>query len=196
MKAAPRPSWQAGFTLVEMIIVVVIIGLLATIVMPQINLARIQTKATVQSLGTTLLAVQRQAIARQHNMLVLIDAAGKDLRVVDDSNNDEQVSANERVQFIPLGQNVVFGRPAAVPAQGFGGNAINFTNTETTTGLPAIVLYRNGSAKEYGGWYISTVKAMAGVPGHANETWSMDMERATGRAEWMRWNGSTWLRGF
>jgi hypothetical protein len=164
--------------------------------LPSINLSRIKTKSSVQALGTTLLAVQRQAISRQHNMLILIDAAASSLRVVDDSDNNEAISANERVQFIPIGDNVVFGRPAAVPAQSFGGNAIDFTNTEATTGLPSIVLYRDGSAKEYGGWYISTVKAMAGAAGHLNETWSMDMERATGRAEWMRWNGSTWLRGF
>jgi hypothetical protein len=91
---------------------------------------------------------------------------------------------------------MVFGKPATVPARSFGNNPVNFTTTELSTGLPAIVLYRNGSAKEFGGLYLSTVKAMGGAPGHANETWAMEMVRATGRAEWLRWNGTAWLRGF
>lgn len=196
MASEPARRARRGFTMVEMLIVLVIIGILAVIVLPSINISRIKTKGSIQALGTTMLAVQRQAIARQHNMLILIDINNSALRVVDDSNNDEKVTSNERVQFIPLGDNVVFGRPAAVPAQPFGTSAVNFTNTEATTGLPSIVLYRNGSAKQYGGWYISTTKAMLGVRGHGNETWSMDIERATGRAEWQRWNGSAWLRGF
>ena len=98
--------------------------------------------------------------------------------------------------MVALGEEIAFGKPAAVPNRAFGGNPVNFTTTEQTTGLPAIVLYRNGSAREAGGLYLSTVKALQGVVGHENETWAMEIVRATGRAEWLRWNGTAWVRGF
>jgi type II secretory pathway pseudopilin PulG len=182
--------------MVEMLMVIVIIGIVATIALPRINLSRIRSKAAIQTLGTTMLALQRDAIAKQHNIVIMIDAASRSFRVLYDSTNDIRISTNERVRMVPAGEEIVFGKPAAVPARSFGANPVNFTTTEQSTGLPAIVLYRNGSAKEAGGIYLSTVKAMAGVPNHANETWAMEIVRATGRAEWLRWNGTSWVRGF
>jgi prepilin-type N-terminal cleavage/methylation domain-containing protein len=186
----------AGFTLVEMLIVIIIVGITAAIALPRINLSGIRSKSSVQSLGTTMLALQREAIARQHNVVVVIDATRRQLRVVDDSTNNEQITAGERIRTVSLGEGVVFGKPAAVTARPFGGNAINFISTEASTALPDIVFYRNGSAKEAGGFYLSTAKAMAGAAGHGDETWAMEISRATGRAEWLRWNGTTWIRGF
>lgn len=187
---------RGGFTLVEMLIVVVIIGILTAISLPKINLSRIRSKAAIQTLGTTMLALQRDAISRQHNVVVIIENATSSLRVLYDSTNDITLNNNERTRSVPLGEEIVFGKPSTVPARSFGANPINFTTTEVTTGLPAIVLYRNGSAREFGGIYLSTRKAMAGAPGHQGETWAMEIVRATGRAEWLRWTGTAWVRGF
>jgi type II secretory pathway pseudopilin PulG len=182
--------------MVEMLIVIVIIGILALIALPRINLSRLRSKAAIQTLGTTMIALQREAIGKQHNIVVMIDVPARALRVLYDSTNDVRINNNERVRAIPAGEEIVFGRPPGVPARAFGGNPVNFTATELSTGLPAIILYRNGSAREFGGMYLSTVKAMGGVVGHENETWAMEMIRATGRAEWLRWNGTAWVRGF
>lgn len=187
---------RAGFTLVEMLIVVILIGLTSMIALPRINLSRIRSKAAIQTLGTTMLALQRDAIAKQHNIVVMIDAPNRTLRVLYDSTNDRQVTPGERVRSVSLGEEIVFGKPATVPNRAFGGNPVNFITTEQTTGLPAITLYRNGSANEASGLYLSTVKAMNGVAGHQNETWAMEIVRATGRAEWLRWNTTGWKRGF
>ena len=187
---------RRGFTLIEMLLTIAMIGIISAIALPRVNLSRIRSKAAVQSMGTTMIALQREAIARQHNMVVMIDTTTKSLRVLYDSTNDLTINNNERVRNVPLGEEIVFGRPAAVPARAFGANPVNFTAVELSTNLPAIILYRNGSAQEFGGVYLSTPKAMAGAPGHQNETWAMEMTRATGRAEWLRWNGTTWVRGF
>lgn len=187
---------QAGFTLVEMLIVIVIIVITTGIALPRINLSRIRSKAAIQTLGTTMLALHRDAIVKQHNIVVIINAAAPSIRVLYDSTNDVAITAGERIRPVPLGEEIVIGKPATVPNRPFGANPVNFINTELTTGLPAIVLFRNGSAREAGGLYLSTVKAMAGVAGHGNETWAMEIVRATGRAEWLRWNGTAWTRGF
>lgn len=185
-----------GFSLIEMLIVMVVMGILAAISLPKVNLSRIRSKAAIQTLGTTMLALQREAIARQHNVVVIIENATSSLRVLYDSTNDVSINNNERTRSLPLGDEIVFGKPSTVPARSFGTNPINFTAREITTNQPAIVLYRNGSAREFGGLYLSTRKAMAGAPGHQGETWAMEIVRATGRAEWLRWNGTAWVRGF
>ena len=187
---------QAGFTLIELLIVIIIIGITASIALPRINLSAVRSKSAIQALGTTMLALQRDAIAKQHNIVVMIDAPNRSLRVLFDSTNDLQVTPGERIRTIALGEGVVLGKPGTVPNRAFGGNAVNFTSRESTTNLPAIFLYRNGSANEASGLYLSTMKAMAGVAGHENETWAMEITRATGRAEWLRWNTTGWKRGF
>ncbi|MEO8031135.1 MAG: prepilin-type N-terminal cleavage/methylation domain-containing protein [Gemmatimonadota bacterium] len=194
-----RSSYQLtrqGVTLIEMLIVVTMISIILAISIPKLNMSRLRAKSAVTSLGTTMLALQREAISKQHNILVLFADTPRQIRVVYDSNSNERWDAGERERPIPLGEEILFGKPTAVTARAFGGNTINFTNTEPTTGLPAIVLYRDGSAKQYGGVYLTTGKAIAGAAGHEGETWAMEMIRATGRPEWYRWNGTTWLRGF
>jgi type II secretory pathway pseudopilin PulG len=183
--------------MVEMLIVMVMIAIVVTIAIPRINLSRLRSKAAMQALGTTMLALQREAIAKQYQIVVMIDTTNRALQVLYDSTNDLTINNGERVRTVSLGEEVVFGRPSAVTPRSFGSNPINFATTEISTGRPAIVLYRDGSAKEYGGLYLSTTKAMAGAPGHENETWAMEMVRATGRPEWLRWNGNAgWVRGF
>jgi len=197
MTDGPRyPRSRRGFTLIELLIVIVMIAIMLAIAIPRINVSRIRSKSAVVSLGTTMLALQREAISKQHNILVIIDQPNRSLRAVYDSNNNLTLDASERERPIPMGEEIVFGKPSTVTARSFGSNAVNFTTTEGSSGLPAIVLYRNGSAKEYGGLYVSTTRAMGGMPNHQGETWAMEIIRATGRPQWYRWNGSTWITGF
>lgn len=197
MTSGPRyPRSRRGFTLIEILIVIVMIAIITAIAIPHLNVARIRSKSAVISMGTTMLALQREAIAKQHNIVVVIDQTKPLLQIVYDSSDNLTLDNGERERPIPLGQGIVFGKPASVTARSFGANAVNFTTTEGSTGLPAMVFYRNGSAKEYGGLYVSTSQAMAGAPNHQGETWAMELVRATGRPQWYRWNGTTWITGF
>jgi hypothetical protein len=162
--------------------------------MPRVDFSRIRAKAAVQRVGTTLLAVQREAISRQHNIVVVIDTAQRRLRIVDDSTNDGTWNNNERVRSVEIGEVIRFGLPSGVTARPFGSGAISFTTVEPTTGLPAMIFYRNGSAAEYGGIYIRAPRTRAGTgPG---SVWALELTRATGRAEWYNWTGASWKRGF
>jgi prepilin-type N-terminal cleavage/methylation domain-containing protein len=191
----PTARATGGFTLMELMVVLVMIGILMSLLAPKVGIDRWQARASAQAVGTTLLTAQRDAIVKQANVIVDLDATNNRLRVGYDSTGNGRLDANERSRGIAMADGTVFGRPADVPAMGFGGNAVNFTYIDATSGLPAIMFYRNGSAQEFGGLYITSLKALNAGRG-AGKTWALSMNRATGRAEWSKWNGVSWVRGF
>jgi len=185
---------RRGFTLVEMLIVITMIGIMTAIALWRVDIARYQVNGDIQAIGTTLIAAQREAIAKQHNVIVVFDTAGNRVRVIWDANNNGTFDADEHSRLVFLGDRVRFGLGTA-PALPMGADAVNFTDTETASGLPAVTYYRNGSASEAGGAYI-TSKRSIGDPKYVSDNRAMRVERATGRAEWWHYDGTAWVRGF
>ncbi|MGH7514517.1 MAG: pilus assembly FimT family protein [Gemmatimonadales bacterium] len=183
---------RRGTSLVEVLVVIAILGVLLRIALPHVDYPHFRVDAAIQSVGTTLLAAQREAVSTQHDVIVQFDATNRRLRLIWDHDNDGQIDPAERTRVLPLDDQVVFGR-ATAPARAFGGSAIGFTRV--IGGLPAVVLHRNGSASEAGGLYLTSTRALAD-PSHARDTRALEIVRAAGRPEWFRWNGSAWQRGF
>ncbi len=182
----------AGFTMVEVVMVVATMGLLTAVALPKLDLSRFRAIASMQAIGTTLLAAQRLAVSRQHNVIVSFDQSASALIVHQDANNDNVVNGAEVVRRIPLGEKIVFGR-ASTPAHALGPAAINFT--KRIAGRPAVIFRRNGSASEHGSLYVTTRHA-AMQGGRLQDTRLLEIERATGRASWYRYGGSGWQRVF
>lgn len=182
-----------GFTLMEMLVTVTIIGILATIALPRINVSRSEAESAMVGLGTALQAAQREGIARQHDVLVTFDAPAGMVRVIFDANNNGTLDAGERSRGIPLGTQVVFGR-ASAPARPFGTSLVNFP--VGTSGLPTLVFHRSGSANFAGGFYLTSIRAQAGDPKNQSDTRAVEIVRATGRVEWLRYIDNTWQQGF
>ena len=153
-----------------------------------------QVNGYIRASGTLLIASQREAIAKQHNVIVVFDTAGNRVRIIWDANNNGQYDDGEHTRMVFLGDRVRFGLGTA-PALPFGTQAINYTDTETSSGLPCVTFYRNGSASEAGGAYITSSRSI-GDPKYAGDNRAMRVERATGRAEWWHYDGTTWQRGF
>lgn len=180
---------SAGFTLIEVLMVVIIIGIMVAFAAPQINFTRYRVDGAMRSLGTTLLAAQRMAVTRQHDVVVMFDTAGKVVRVLDDANNDGTRQPDEHVSAYPIGDNITFGR-AGAPARGIGAAAVTYT--QTCDAYPSVTFHRDGSASEYGGIYLTSTRQDA----HSEDTREVETDRATGRASWFSYNGSVWSRGF
>jgi prepilin-type N-terminal cleavage/methylation domain-containing protein len=190
----PAPQARTdGFTLVELLLVIVIMGIMGAIALPRIDVAQFQVNSAVQAVSTTMVAAQREAITKQHDIILTFDAGNRQVRLVWDANSDGAVDANERTRVVTLDDRVVFGRGTS-PARAFGTAAINFD--DVVDGLPALTFHRNGSASGVGGFYLTSRAAADGDAAWAKHTRAVEIIRATGRTEWWRYNGSQWLRGF
>lgn len=185
-------SARHGFTLIEMLIVVIVIGIIASFVAPRINLSRYQVESGMLGVGTALVAAQRLAVLRGHDVIVGFDVPAASIRVHEDSNADGRIDAGERVRRIPLGEHVVFGRGSAPPFD-IGTGPVTFT--ETHDGLPCLVFHRNGSANQAEGFYLTSERAVRSG-GRPEDARVVVIDRATGRVNWYRYGPPTWRRGF
>lgn len=193
-KRAGSISRVRGFTTLEVLLVVTIIGIMAVIALPQIDLYRIQANSAVQIMATTLVAAQREALTKQHDMILTFDVPNRSMRMIWDANSNSTIDAGERARAIPLDTRVTFGLGGA-PARAFGAAAINFNRS--ISGLPALIFHRNGSASGIGGFYVTSTRALLdGTARWNRDTRAVEIVRATGRTEWFSYDGTAWKRGF
>lgn len=183
---------RRGFTTVELVMVIVIIGIMVTIAAPRIDVSNYRANSAMQVLGTTILTAQRQALTQQHNIVVLFDSTNRRLRVHEDRNNNSVMDTGEHVRAVPLGEGVVFGR-AGAPAFGTASDPIAFT--KRLGGLPALVFHRDGSASEAGAFYVTTLRAVRSGA-NPNDARLVVVERSTGRATSYKYLDGAWRKAF
>ncbi len=183
---------RGGFTLIEVVIVAVVIGLLAVIALPNIDLSRYRIDNGMRSIGTGLQAAQRRAVTRQHDVIVLMDVTNQIIRVHEDVNNNQQQDTDELVRAIPMGDQVAIGQGSA-PNHPIGAGPVTFT--KRVAGVPAITFHRNGAASERGGLYLTSQRAI-NTGAHPDDSRLLEIERATGRVSWWRYLDGSWRREF
>ena len=191
MAATQRHS-EAGWTLLELVVVVGLIGVLTGIALWRLDVARYQVNAGIRSAGLALVAAQREAMVKHYNVVVTFDETAESFHILYDKNNNFVRDAGEVTRSVKLDDRVVFGLGGAVP-RAFGSAAVDFDRT--IGGLQALIFYRNGSASYGGGFYLTSRRAMAASQ-YSDDTRALEIERATGRIQWWQYDAGTWTQGF
>jgi prepilin-type N-terminal cleavage/methylation domain-containing protein len=189
IRLSSRPG-RAGFTLIEAVMVVSIIGIVAGMAIPKAGYSTYLANSGARVLSTTLSYAQRQAISQQADIRVAFDVANNQIRVHEDRNNDNVIDLGERVGFTSLPEGVAFGRGAAA-ARPMGGGTVSFTRIQGT--LPVLVFHRDGSASENGIVYLSTISGLS--TGRSADTRAIEIARATGRVSWYSFGTGQWKDG-
>jgi prepilin-type N-terminal cleavage/methylation domain-containing protein len=182
---------RGGVTLIEMLIVVTVLGIAAAVTYSRVDTTTQQLRGDMQLLASTLTTAQREALAKQHNVIVIFDTVNVALRVVLDANNNRAVDGDERVRSVPLSEKTTFDRGSA-PARSFGSEALSITTI--IDGQPAIIFSRNGASSTSGGLYLSSRRAMEDPTAYGDETHAISIERATGSIGWWSYAGKEWRR--
>lgn len=186
-----RTRLRPGFTLAELMVVVVISGLMITLAIPRIDTTKWRADAIATIVRTTLQYAQRQAITRQHDMVVSFDTTGERIRTFWDINNSTTIDAAERVTWRGLDVGILFTDPAY---NGVNGgtitNPVSGTDVKTVNGYPTVIFHRDGSVSTDAAIYIKV--AAHGPPWYR----AITLTEATGRVDWYRLNASTgkWIQ--
>ena len=186
-KTALRP----GFTLAEMIVVVVMTGVLMALAIPRVDMTKIKADAVATIVRTTLQYAERQAITRQHDMVVSFDTSGERIRTFWDADNSGTITGTERVTWRGLDVGILFTDPAV---NGLSGTAIhqpvNGGSIATLTGYPTVTFHRDGSVSTDAEIYIKI--AAHGPPWYR----AISLTQSTGRVDWYRLNAQTgkWIQ--
>lgn len=178
--------WRAagGFTLVELIYVVILLGILAGFAAPFIDVSRFRMNSAVVEVATELMAAQRYAVIRGHDVVVAVDEDENWLRIHLDANNDGDIQSDENTRVAQLGDGVTFGR-AAGPTLSPSTDIVTFTQTQD--GIKALTFHRNGSASEMG--YIYLTFARSSLP---KSNRAIEVVRSTAKVKCWSYRTETW----
>lgn len=195
-KPVPQPTPKSlrrtptsGFSLVELLLVVAVVGILAMLVLPKVRLDNSRVDTAARTLTMALMVAQREAASRQHNVLLVFDTTASTVTTVWDANNNGRPDGGEKTRPFLLAEHVVLGRPARVAALGTATLGVPMMQT-TAGGKPMLILQRNGSVDRSVTLYLTTSAALAGSPNV--EARAVTIARATARPEWYAWTGSQW----
>jgi prepilin-type N-terminal cleavage/methylation domain-containing protein len=174
-----------GFSISELVVVLVIAGIVSAIALPNIDYRRYRADAATNTLRGTLQHAQRLSIVRQYDVIVQFDLDGRRMRIIEDVNNNRVADEGERVIVRPVEEGISF----IVPPRGVNGaveTAIVGSNLRVIDGLPSITFHRNGSASSDLELYLS-----AHSP-RGSDIRAVVVTQSTGRAEGARYLGSNW----
>jgi prepilin-type N-terminal cleavage/methylation domain-containing protein len=181
-----RPASRLGFTLIEMLIVVVLISMVTAFSLPKIDYTQFRLDAGMRTMRVALQRGQSYAVSSQHNVLVGIDTRGKHrICVLEDADNNNTYTAGEHWTMYSLQDGVQFGQPAAANtwpgAQTVTGPisataTVSFTcNPNDLTTYTGVVFRGDGAASSPAQFYITSAR---GKPGDWRGN---DLQQGTGK---------------
>jgi len=175
---------RGGFTLVELIYVVILLGILAGFAAPFIDVSRFRMNSAVVEVATELMSAHRYAVLRGHDVVVAFDEDNNWMRIHLDANNDGLIQTEEETQVAQLGEGVTFGR-AEGPTLSPSTQTVTFTQMQE--GIKTLTFHRNGSASELGYIYLTYAKRP-----RAKSNRAIEVIRSTAKVKCWSYFTGTW----
>ncbi len=183
MPRACSRAMERGFTLIEMLIIIVMLSILAALGLPRLDFMRYRVNADARNVMMTMAYAQRLAVSLQHNVQVTIDPINRQIRTLEDKNDDGTYTTDERIRGFSLSEGVIFDQNGVA----------NLPAPAATNVLTQVTFWRDGSANTSGVIFLNTTRGVAsGTNGDAR---GLDIVRSTGRTTWYTYTGGSWRRG-
>jgi len=106
-----RKRSRHGFTMIEILMVIVLIGIVAGFAVSRVNITGYRMDSNIRLLQNALIGAQQTAITKNVNVQVMFDATSHRVRILQDTDNDGTVSMSETVTYRAL-DNARFLTPA------------------------------------------------------------------------------------
>jgi prepilin-type N-terminal cleavage/methylation domain-containing protein len=187
--AGPWSPVRRGFTIIELVVVLILVGIIVGTAVPRLNHQRYRADAAARVTRATLQTLQRQAIMRQTNVLVAFSISRRRMYVIEDANNNYTFDSGERMHVRPLEEGAQFVMPSVqVPGTSTSTTPVSGPNLATVMGLPALAFLRDGASSSDANIYICSGRCLP-----ENQR-ALILTQSSGRTESWRFDGSTWRR--
>lgn len=180
-----RRSSRAGFTLIEMMIVVSLMAIIGAMALPRLRISAFQADAGMRSLEATLQQAQRGAIVHQTDVMVSFDTAGKRVRVVFDANGNRSYDVGEEIHWHPLEDGVRFATPPA-GVQTAGGASVVGNAVVVRDNYPTVFYHRDGALSSEVELFIRSARP------DVRDFRALHVRQSTGRVQIYQYTGSAW----
>ena len=173
-----------GFSMVEIIIVLVMMAVIARMALPKLNLSQFRADAAAQQVRSVFQTAQRTSLTRQYDVIVSIDTTQFGLRIAEDVNNDGTIQASEWKFWRPTGE----GNKFAVPPKGLNSPSVASSvvgaQLKIVDGLKSVIFHRDGSTSTDAEIYVQS-----DYKGRSDYR-VVSVTRSTGRTELYRLAGT------
>ncbi len=181
-----RMSRRRGFSMIEMLTTLIIMGIVALMAVPKMDLAHMKSDAALRQVTTFFVQAQRTALTKQYNVIVSFDVPNNRIRLVEDKNNTNTYDTGDRAMWMALEPGTTF-TTSPTPVDGMSG-VIYFVRPKLLDGYPSVIFRRNGAASSDGAVFFTS---KATDPGSNR---AVAITQSTGRADPYKYTGSTWVR--
>ncbi len=179
-------SRRRGFSMIELLTTLIIMGMIAAMAVPRIDMSRMRSDAALRQMTTLFVQAQRTALSKQYNVIVSIDMTTNRVRLVEDRNNSNTFDTGDRMMWMALEPGVRFTTSPA-PLDGMSG-MVTFLRPRLIDSFTSVIFRRNGAASSDGALFFTSKPT---DPGAAR---AITITQSTGRADPFKYNGTTWVR--